>query len=70
MLPAIFYLQFLNKFYVTDLHNEKTIALKIVILLNHLWKAMKMVDRNIIFLQQLIFWQFSYDCSGKEDRNK
>ena len=45
----MFYLQFLTKFYVTNLCSEKTTALEVVILLNHLEKAMKMVDGNIIF---------------------
>lgn len=44
-----FCLEFLKKFYVTDSYNEKTTALKSVILLDHLGKTIKIVDGNIIF---------------------
>lgn len=45
----IFCLQFITIFCVSDSYNEKTTALKPVLLLDHLGKAIKMVNGNVIF---------------------
>lgn len=39
---------------MTDVYCEKTTALEVVILLDHLGKAMKMVDGNIIFKNHIL----------------